>query len=303
MSLAPGLSPRTRGSPLAAGVARLAAGPIPADAGEPTARPHRDAGPRAYPRGRGGAIRLPIRVAAPRGLSPRTRGSHVLGGFDFAAFGPIPADAGEPGTPPRSRTPPRAYPRGRGGAAHGAGDDVRLAGLSPRTRGSRQDQLRVRLRQGPIPADAGEPCSARASPPLGRAYPRGRGGAQASAARGSSCAGLSPRTRGSPARRPRSHPREGPIPADAGEPGAKTEALRKGGAYPRGRGGACTAGRTSPWTMGLSPRTRGSRAVRSAHINLAGPIPADAGEPPKRFLRRPCSGAYPRGRGGACVAG
>jgi len=53
------------------------------------------------------------------GLSPRTRGSLDGARAAAAAYGPIPADAGEPTTnvsPERSR---RAYPRGRGGACFG----------------------------------------------------------------------------------------------------------------------------------------------------------------------------------------
>ena len=51
-----GLSPRTRGSPTTKGSVLPTGGPIPADAGEPNEDRIRDDRPRAYPRGRGGAL-------------------------------------------------------------------------------------------------------------------------------------------------------------------------------------------------------------------------------------------------------
>ena len=152
-----GLSPRTRGSPQARTFRGAQAGPIPADAGEPGRRHAHRPHCRAYPRGRGGAAELMAAVVSGMGLSPRTRGSLEAVRLSHFWLGPIPADAGEPPSSPRSACPPRAYPRGRGGAI---GQPVVIAfaqGLSPRTRGSRGGVTKIRPGVRPIPADAGEP--------------------------------------------------------------------------------------------------------------------------------------------------
>ena len=91
-----GLSPRTRGSLSGWVLEGPAAGPIPADAGEPTCRAARAMRSRAYPRGRGGAIEYRDKPHGLKGLSPRTRGSRDAIRPTSMPSGPIPADAGEP---------------------------------------------------------------------------------------------------------------------------------------------------------------------------------------------------------------
>jgi len=71
----------------------------------------------------------------------------------------------------------------------------------------------------------------------------------------------------------------GPIPADAGEPDSDHCLAPCSRAYPRGRGGAGEHRQDVPGRVGLSPRTRGSRAQGDDLPRLVGPIPADAGEP------------------------
>ena len=154
-------------------------------------------------------------------------------------------------------------------------------------------------REGPIPADAGEPCSARTKSRGSRAYPRGRGGARDVSGHQGGLQGLSPRTRGSPAGAARAAGRRGPIPADAGEPLRAPSTPPAAGAYPRGRGGARMTGMPSVRRWGLSPRTRGSRPRLSGRAHLRGPIPADAGEPDEEHQASSPTRAYPRGRRGA----
>ena len=72
---AAGLSPRTRGSQQVGQRVGLLLGPIPADAGEPSAPRSTRSRMRAYPRGRGGAVEVTRASNALQGLSPRTRGS------------------------------------------------------------------------------------------------------------------------------------------------------------------------------------------------------------------------------------
>ena len=233
-----GLSPRTRGSPVGRRAELVGRGPIPADAGEPSARTGGSCSRRAYPRGRGGASGPRDGDDAPVGLSPRTRGSRRVPVLRWRWRGPIPADAGEP-----SRSTARictcwAYPRGRGGAEHVETERSAGEGLSPRTRGSRAHARAGALGEGPIPADAGEPRGSLGEDAVLGAYPRGRGGArwppresggQGAYPRGRGGAmpvdappppakGLSPRTRGSRPQRLARLLHRGPIPADAGEP-------------------------------------------------------------------------------------
>ena len=132
-----GLSPRTRGNLLRGGPIHHGGGPIPADAGEPTACPSSPGPPRAYPRGRGGTASILSELKRREGLSPRTRGSPELGQCHSLSLGPIPADAGEPSGAGRPPPPSRAYPRGRGGAVQRLCGRRDGEGLSPRTRGSR----------------------------------------------------------------------------------------------------------------------------------------------------------------------
>ena len=296
---AEGLSPRTRGSRRGRIAAEPVQGPIPADAGEPAIPVHRRLPFRAYPRGRGGARgRLHLRDEA-QGLSPRTRGSHDGVAHVGRSSGPIPADAGEPARPRRHTHHLRAYPRGRGGAWSAGRRCTPGGGLSPRTRGSRASPGSFRFSLGPIPADAGEPPSRAWKQWTHGAYPRGRGGAPFGLGSRSAVTGLSPRTRGSPLDRQFLLAFQGPIPADAGEPGTATDRPDARGAYPRGRGGALDTRQLSAMRQGLSPRTRGSRRLFRSIRFRCGPIPADAGEPARESSRRPARGAYPRGRGGA----
>src|SRR5690606_32455 len=74
-------------------------------------------------------------------------------------------------------------------------------------------------------------------------------------------------------------PRPGTIPACAGEPRAGCPNLPLAADYPRVCGGTSflMQGREGPW--GLSPRVRGNRDSMANLQDLAGTIPACAGEP------------------------
>ena len=152
----------------------------------------------------------------------------------------------------------RAYPRERGGTVLLSPVGVCPMGLSPRTRGNPHAPGRGLQLRGPIPANAGEPpmrCCAWAG---ARAYPRERGGTQVTNWVTVRVPGLSPRTRGNPARRNSSALRSGPIPANAGEPADAFDAMPYQGAYPRERGGTVVRDTPRYCQAGLSPRTRGN---------------------------------------------
>ncbi len=97
-NLAPslGLSPRTRGNLVLPCFTRCSAGPIPAHAGQPAARPSIPNAEGAYPRARGATGLEPISAVTPVGLSPRTRGNQGETYFLNNPDGPIPAHAGQP---------------------------------------------------------------------------------------------------------------------------------------------------------------------------------------------------------------
>ena len=235
------------------------------------------------------------------GLSPRMRGSPIGIGQLKGVVGPIPADAGEPDADGKRVLDSRAYPRGCGGADLIADELGEVRGLSPRMRGSHgQGDGRPR-RQGPIPADAGEPPWRAAPAARPRAYPRGCGGAGARPEPGSCPGGLSPRMRGSLAETLNPSIETGLIPADAGEPCCASIGSGMSRAYPRGCGGARMKSKNTFDNPGLSPRMRGSLGLKARRPASTGPIPADAGEPKYSLTFNVLARAYPRGCGGAAI--
>ena len=94
--------------------------------------------------------------------------------------------------------------------------------------------------------------------------------------------GLSPRMRGSPATTRGDDNAQGPIPAHAGEPARRWQAQPLARAYPRACGGAYTGPGQAGARAGLSPRMRGSQQLLDVAVADLGPIPAHAGEPPRR---------------------
>ena len=195
-----------------------------------------------------------------RGLSPPTRGNPRILSRAVRRGGSIPAHAGEP-TPYRgwARTP-RVYPRPRGGTTQIFSRRISVAGLSPPTRGNREEVGGGREGTRSIPAHAGEPACGFG---LGRGiavYPRPRGGTRRRRRAGQRGVGLSPPTRGNLRRgRPDSRLRRS-IPAHAGEPhrGGGGAATRE--VYPRPRGGTVNPYAALSARSGLSPPTRGNRA-------------------------------------------
>ena len=114
--------------------------------------------------------------------------------------------------------------------------------------------------------------------------------------------GLSPRVRGNP----HCHCWQGygarSIPACAGEPTGVAKWLPKAKVYPRVCGGTRSLDRESREQDGLSPRVRGNRTAGSASADGQRSIPACAGEPGLRNLRRRAAEVYPRVCGGT-IAG
>ena len=193
----------------------------------------------------------------------------------------------------------RVDPRVRGGAGDAARRGDLGEGRSPRARGSRRDLGLRGAEVGSIPACAGEPPAVSDRPRLGRVDPRVRGGAIVMAWSLIGVAGRSPRARGSPQLLDQRCRQRGSIPACAGEPASARYRGTPGRVDPRVRGGAAAAAGIVHGRGGRSPRARGSRAGLPVRRLGRGSIPACAGEPPGRVLRRSRSRVDPRVRGGA----
>src|SRR5680860_1414825 len=88
--------------------------------------------------------------------SPKPANRHAGNTNTEWCMRPIPAHAGETAPGVSSRDLPPAYPRTRGGNAWRSYAGTHARGLSPHTRGKRNDTVRLPLRDGPIPAHAGE---------------------------------------------------------------------------------------------------------------------------------------------------
>ena len=155
-----GLSPRVRGNLQRDGFAQSDAGPIPARAGQPDCCRNHASAPGAYPRACGATRHRRGRCCQESGLSPRVRGNQAMPNKNLPTFGPIPARAGQPFRRVFIDTTNMAYPRACGATDRLAVVIDRPRGLSPRVRGNLRQGGRHGLRQGPIPARAGQPPGA-----------------------------------------------------------------------------------------------------------------------------------------------
>ena len=193
-----GLSPRVRGNRNGPLPGQKPPRSIPACAGEPCPTPPSTTGYGVYPRVCGGTSPSTARWYATYGLSPRVRGNHLPVHPVYAMSRSIPACAGEPTCGSSGTCIGRVYPRVCGGTrppSHGCSGG---SGLSPRVRGNQPGNDVNAVREGSIPACAGEPSL---SPRLRygcRVYPRVCGGTSGHNDDGGWQAGLSPRVRGNP---------------------------------------------------------------------------------------------------------
>ena len=236
--LQPGLSPRVRGNPGRKFSPVLAAGSIPACAGEPLGFGPSVQRNRVYPRVCGGTAQCARSSTMVEGLSPRVRGNQRVQSRVYLFAGSIPACAGEPSltipAPPCAKVYPRVcggtrqqevddmeqnvYPRVCGGTGGQPPYDPQRRGLSPRVRGNRRRARRTVARHRSIPACAGEPLLIRDPDQPGRVYPRVCGGTAELLRVLSDDGGLSPRVRGNHAPGAGGFGGGGAIPACAGEP-------------------------------------------------------------------------------------
>ena len=192
----------------------------------------------------------------------------------------------------------RVYPRVCGGTFPAAAGYEGYEGLSPRVRGNPQPTM---VRNAPlrsIPACAGEPRLAQATPHSEGVYPRVCGGTPPPPARRPAQAGLSPRVRGNLASPILTAGMRRSIPACAGEPYGAGMGLASPMVYPRVCGGTPAAAQRERTDRGLSPRVRGNPPAHAATAPPTGSIPACAGEPCPAADAVSASKVYPRVCGG-----
>ena len=207
-----GLSPRLRGNLDGRRGEYPLLGSIPAPAGEPRVCQDFTLHPRVYPRACGGTQDEVTAIVREEGLSPRLRGNPEVGNDSGTHQGSIPAPAGEPFSPVPSSVLTGVYPRACGGTRApeclGSGVYPRACGgnqldaatldrgLSPRLRGNLHPIIPDPMREGSIPAPAGEPITRLWSCSATGVYPRACGGTQEAHRAGFFYSGLSPRLRG-----------------------------------------------------------------------------------------------------------
>ena len=174
------------------------------------------------------------------GLSPQARGNQGSRAMRALGLGTIPAGAGEPASSCASCRRREDYPRRRGGTKRDCSVEYKPQGLSPQARGNRRGKSCRAERSWTIPAGAGEPISLRNSLNLCQDYPRRRGGTTPTNGWSAPRGGLSPQARGNRSPALPAAPGSRTIPAGAGEPVASSGRHRRGGDYPRRRGGTRT---------------------------------------------------------------
>ena len=296
-----GLSPRVRGNQTSELTSSLAAGSIPASAGEPAPSSADGLSSGVYPRECGGTGHGFGDGGQQPGLSPRVRGNHPFSWKISPMRGSIPASAGEPRGSGVARKAARVYPRECGGTRAMTPRIPAGRGLSPRVRGNLIPPSPPSSLPRSIPASAGEPRPPANRRRRARVYPRECGGTRLQRSASAAAPGLSPRVRGNRTVRHGGIAFLGSIPASAGEPHLGQRCTRSPRVYPRECGGTRPALRWPALAAGLSPRVRGNLGGGASELGGFGSIPASAGEPtaPTDHARR--HGVYPRECGGTRV--
>ena len=156
-SVAPGPSPRVRGSPPAAAWPACLPRSIPACAGKPLMMPAAAVEIRVHPRVCGEAVETGVAAARAGGPSPRVRGSHLARARTRKFAGSIPACAGKPTCAAAGRRRPGVHPRVCGEAHAETVSAIAARGPSPRVRGSLRSWPNLDWRSRSIPACAGKP--------------------------------------------------------------------------------------------------------------------------------------------------
>ena len=232
------------------------------------------------------------------GLSPRLRGNLEVIRLNHLSAGSIPAPAGEPAQCAANCLPYGVYPRACGGTDPVLSGRRSDPGLSPRLRGNLATVADAKAVTGSIPAPAGEPVFLAIVPSIRMVYPRACGGTAAALPGRLRPSGLSPRLRGNRCPVLPQQNRRRSIPAPAGEPPRGLGARVCPAVYPRACGGTARRRRLKAIWAGLSPRLRGNLPWSVHYWEMAGSIPAPAGEPGVCLTTPGLGWVYPRACGG-----
>ncbi len=250
-----------------------------------------------YPRGHGDLSFAGGVAGEDGGLPPRTRGS--LGQAKSFLHLPrsTPADTGISPSAASRLGRGGVYPRGHGDLQEELKKHGLDQGLPPRTRGSRGAFPRgVRLSRS-TPADTGiSPWSVRCTFQI-TVYPRGHGDLNKLILRTGTNDGLPPRTRGSPLGSGRLADRDRSTPADTGISSGRSPRPGASTVYPRGHGDLFAPGTPRCASLGLPPRTRGSRRSGLNRPVKGRSTPADTGISAGTATSGGVPAVYPRGHG------
>ena len=190
----------------------------------------------AHPRSRGENVTGTLVPGVQSGSSPLTRGKRAPRRGGNGARGLIPAHAGKTFSRLRWALWRRAHPRSRGENVRLELTRPALRGSSPLTRGKPTRSPTTLKKRGLIPAHAGKTRRSRPCSVPHWAHPRSRGENRPVGGTRSTRSGSSPLTRGKPARRRRSSPAAGLIPAHAGKTILVHAPASHSAAHPRSRG-------------------------------------------------------------------
>ncbi len=171
-----GPSPRGRGNLGARQKISASWRAIPAWAGEPGAGIDKGRGWRGHPRVGGGTFDAGLRTFVDEGPSPRGRGNPDGLKKRHPDFGAIPAWAGEPRCAHDDAVTVWGHPRVGGGTAYAGRSRDEILGPSPRGRGNHLFCHTAFVKNGAIPAWAGEPSTRFTSIRTPRGHPRVGGG-------------------------------------------------------------------------------------------------------------------------------
>ena len=216
-------------------------------------------------------------VSGTTGSSPRTRGTADRPWLAETLCRFIPAHAGNSADCKAGPQEAAVHPRARGEQPPCAASSARLAGSSPRTRGTAVGRQCRALRSRFIPAHAGNrPWRQRGR--LGTAvHPRARGEQDIGLTPKEAKSGSSPRTRGTGESECRLMAITRFIPAHAGNSTGATARFARSAVHPRARGEQCLLVSPAQYHSGSSPRTRGTGRPQPSTDQRHRFIPAHAG--------------------------
>ncbi len=276
-SMRPGSSPRMRGTDGQAPDGHVVGRFIPAHAGNRTTRRTSTPSTAVHPRACGEQLSPGRSCSGGSGSSPRMRGTGRAGPHQCGQCRFIPAHAGNRTTACFRTTRGPVHPRACGEQQdrhHGRG---RVAGSSPRMRGTVFDVKGAALYQRFIPAHAGNRAISRAVIWLRPVHPRACGEQSYANCEKSQAAGSSPRMRGTGFERTAALSRKRFIPAHAGNRARRRRARPMPPVHPRACGEQSGPTGIAMRRAGSSPRMRGTVAARSCLRRFRRFIPAHAG--------------------------